>query len=109
LVAPDGTVQILDEQTLCGLEELKDRWSAQGRRVILLARKTIAAKNVTAHPSFRDFEIEILRSVESGLVLVGLVGIIDPPREEIPSVIQTLRKAGIRVFMVSAGERFIRS
>ncbi|KAK9334223.1 HAD-like domain-containing protein [Lipomyces starkeyi] len=35
------------------------------------------------------------------LTLVGMVGIVDPPREEIPGVISTLRKAGIRIFMVT--------
>ena len=39
----------------------------------------------------------------SGLTLVGLVGIVDPPRDEIPSVVQILRGAGIRIFMVCCG------
>ena len=33
-------------------------------------------------------------------MLVGLVSIVDPPREEIPQVVRTLRGAGIRIFMV---------
>ena len=36
----------------------------------------------------------------SGLTLVGIVGIVDPPRDEIPSVVSILRRAGIRIFMV---------
>jgi sodium/potassium-transporting ATPase subunit alpha len=35
-----------------------------------------------------------------GLTLVGIVGIVDPPRDEIPSVVKILRRAGIRIFMV---------
>lgn len=35
------------------------------------------------------------------LILTGLVGIVDPPRAEIPEVVRTLRGAGIRVFMVT--------
>lgn len=38
---------------------------------------------------------------KTGLILVGLVGIVDPPREEIPGVVRTLRRAGVRIFMVS--------
>ena len=38
---------------------------------------------------------------QSGLTLVGLVGLTDPPRDEIPDVCNTLRGAGIRIFMVT--------
>jgi sodium/potassium-transporting ATPase subunit alpha len=36
-----------------------------------------------------------------GLTLVGMVAIADPPRAEIPHVVQTLRGAGIRVYMIT--------
>jgi sodium/potassium-transporting ATPase subunit alpha len=42
------------------------------------------------------------------LTLVGIVGIVDPPRDEIPSVVSILRGAGIRIFMVS-GQTFSRT
>lgn len=38
---------------------------------------------------------------KTGLTLVGLVAIVDPPRPEIPDVVSTLRGAGIRIFMVT--------
>jgi sodium/potassium-transporting ATPase subunit alpha len=43
-----------------------------------------------------------MRHARSDLTLVGIVGIVDPPRDEIPSVVSTLRGAGIRIFMVCA-------
>lgn len=42
-----------------------------------------------------------MRHAKSGLTLVGLVAIVDPPRPEIPDVIRTLRGAGVRIFMVT--------
>jgi sodium/potassium-transporting ATPase subunit alpha len=96
-----GNVQTLDEETLRSVKDLKDRWSAEGKRVILLARKVLPAKSVMSHPSSRDFESEMMDHAKTGLVLVGLVGIVDPPRDEIPEVVKILRRAGIRIFMVS--------
>ena len=39
--------------------------------------------------------------IESSLVLLGVVGIIDPPREEVPFAIQTAQSAGISVVMIT--------
>lgn len=35
------------------------------------------------------------------LTLVGLVGIRDPPRPDVPVAIGVIRRAGVRVFMVT--------
>lgn len=43
----------------------------------------------------------MLEHAKSGLTVVGLVAIIDPPRAEIPEVTKILRGAGIRIFMVT--------
>lgn len=82
------------------LETLKNEWSAQGRRVLLLARKVISRSTLKSSPLSSQFESEMFEHAKSGLTLVGLVAIVDPPRPEIPDVIKTLREAGIRIFMV---------
>jgi magnesium-transporting ATPase (P-type) len=101
VVTADGSVQTLDVETLRQVKGIKDAWSNQGKRVILLARKVIVAQDIMTTTGSHEYELEIMRQAKSGLTLVGLVGIVDPPRVEIPAVVKTLRRAGIRIFMVT--------
>ena len=62
------------------------RMAGGGQRVIALARRQ------TTDPSDLD---------EQNLTLLGLVGLIDPPRPEVASAISLAQGAGIRVIMVT--------
>lgn len=64
---------------------------SKGQRVLALAMKDMP--NGAQNLSFQD--------VETGLVLLGLVGLIDPPREEAIAAINECRTAGIRVAMIT--------
>ncbi|EEY16343.1 calcium-transporting ATPase [Verticillium alfalfae VaMs.102] len=99
-VSPTGCVRDLDQAARASLETTKDQWSAQGRRVILLARKVVSRSTLGSEMS-PSFEAGINEQAKSGLTVVGLVGIVDPPRVEIPDVVETLRGAGVRIFMVT--------
>ena len=92
-----GDTVVLNSNIRSMIEGIKNDWSAHGKRVILLARKILPAPQPKMS---NDFESRILESAKFGLTLVGLVSIVDPPRAEVPGVVQTLRGAGIRVFMV---------
>ncbi len=65
--------------------------AAQGRRVLAFASKPM--------PEGRD-DLGFA-DVEGGAVLLGLVGIIDPPREEALEAVRACRAAGIRVVMIT--------
>ena len=69
--------------------------------MLLLAHKAISKSSLKSTPSSSAFEAEMLEHAKSGLTVVGLVAIIDPPRAEIPEVTKILRGAGIRIFMVT--------
>jgi sodium/potassium-transporting ATPase subunit alpha len=96
----DGITMPLDAGTRKTIDEMKNKWSSQGKRVILLAKKTLGQDEIKSASASTHFEAEIMRHARDGLTLVGLVGIVDPPRDEIPWVVQTLRGAGVRIFMV---------
>ncbi|KAF4470401.1 Na+ H+ K+ antiporter P-type ATPase [Fusarium albosuccineum] len=100
-VNPSGVCVHLDDAKRKSIEKIKDDWASQGRRVLLLARKSISSSVFPRGMSETSLESEMYNQALTGLTLIGLVGILDPPRPEIPSVVDTLRAAGIRIFMVT--------
>ncbi|OCK75312.1 calcium ATPase [Lepidopterella palustris CBS 459.81] len=99
LVTDDGSQTALSHSDITRIERIKDNWARQGKRVILLAQKQLSRdhlKTLSSNP-----EREVLACAREGLTFVGLVGIVDPPREEIPEVVRILRGASIRIFMVT--------
>lgn len=100
MIMRDGNIGELSTGDRNRLEGIKDRWSARGKRVILLAQKEVTEEWVTSLTSLQDERL-VLHAAEQRLTLVGIVGLVDPPRDEIPGVIDTLRKASIRIMMVT--------
>jgi sodium/potassium-transporting ATPase subunit alpha len=99
-MAEDGSIIPL-QQAIQVFETIKNRWSAQGKRVLLLAQRPLGTMHLDPRASPREYEDEVMERAMSGLTVVGIVGIVDPPRAEIPEVIRTLRGAGIKVHMVT--------
>ncbi len=99
-IGTSGVSHDLTPATKQRLEALKNEWSAKGRRVLLLAHKCLSRSWLKHPPSSPNFEKEMMDQARSGLTLVGMVAIVDPPRPDIPEVVRTLRSAGIRIFMV---------
>ncbi|KAK0933860.1 hypothetical protein LTR29_014548 [Friedmanniomyces endolithicus] len=97
----DGFVERLEDHDRRAVESMKDFWSSQGRRVILLAQKPLEALQFDSATQPREYELDIMGRASTELILVGLIAIVDPPRAEIPEVVRILRGAGVRVFMVT--------
>ncbi|EPT05834.1 calcium ATPase transmembrane domain M-containing protein [Fomitopsis schrenkii] len=97
----DGSVAPMDISFRRQLFELQEAWSSQGQRVLALCRRSLddVKWDVRSMPA-NDVE-ELMYSELQGLTLVGLLGIRDPPRADVPGAVATIRRAGVRVFMVT--------
>ena len=84
----DGHTEPLDARYW---HEQAERIAAQGQRVLALAMKP-------TRPAHTVLE---LADVEDGLQLLGLVGLMDPPRPEAIEAVTECRAAGIRVIMIT--------
>ncbi|MGD8348975.1 MAG: cation-transporting P-type ATPase [Gammaproteobacteria bacterium] len=84
-VHSEGLVRPLREQERSQLSQQVERYSGQGHRVLALAYQVVD-----------DPEAE-----PQGLVFVGLVSMIDPPRPEVPAAVRACKSAGIRILVMS--------
>ena len=95
VVIVKGAFDMLTKRLVSGdyskAKEINDEMSSSALRVI-----TIAYKVIDKMPEELTSE-----TVENDLTLMGLVGMIDPPRPEAAEAVQTCRKAGIRPVMIT--------
>ncbi|KAG6270172.1 hypothetical protein E4U48_003985 [Claviceps purpurea] len=98
-LAPSGEVAELTQEAKATFEHIKNMYSSQGKRCLLLARKMLKAAQIPGENP--DYEKLTMEEAKTGITLVGFVAIIDPLRPEIPEVVSTLRGAGIRFSMVT--------
>ncbi|KAG6894749.1 hypothetical protein C0992_004879 [Termitomyces sp. T32_za158] len=91
-------IQPFDSVKRAKLSTTQEQWSRDGQRVILLCmREYIPCHAVGTN----DFSTEIRQRGVEALTIVGILGLIDPPRPESAVTVKDCRKAGIRFFMVT--------
>ncbi len=93
--APDALIGLskIGTDAATSLTAANDELASQGLRVLALGE-------------FEDYtgdgsEKSIREALGKGFSLLGLVGIIDPPREDVKQAVQEAREAGIRVIMIT--------
>ncbi len=85
-------VEGLDDASRAEITATIERLSSLGYRTLAVAYRTLAQHERVAHPD---------PDVERDLTFAGVVGIIDPPREEARVAIAEARRAGVRVVMIT--------
>jgi Ca2+-transporting ATPase len=73
-------------------------YSKQALRTIALAKKEVKAKDIEKYKNSKSIEPEKL---ENNLVWIGIIGMMDPPRQEVAEVVHLCKQAGIRVIMIT--------
>ena len=85
----DGEAVPATEMLRARVTAANDAMAAEGLRVLAIARRV-----VTGDRPRQD-------EAESGLTLLGLVAMSDPPRAEVVDAVAACRQAGIRIYMVT--------
>ncbi|HJO96012.1 MAG TPA: HAD-IC family P-type ATPase, partial [Victivallales bacterium] len=85
-VLTEGGVKKLDDKWSNRIEEANNKLASNGVRVLGVALKSIKTE--------KEFS-------EDELIFIGLIGMIDPPRQEVKKAVQTCKTAGIRPIMIT--------
>ena len=93
MIAKDGKVQLMTDDMLDEITQTNGMFSTQGLRVLAFAKKVL--------PEARKLTL----GDEQDLVFLGLISMMDPPREESGPAVAECRLAGIRPVMITGDHK----
>ncbi len=98
----DGKAVPLGDERRADLSRRNDALAGQALRTLAIATRTVPAASLGLGPHGEvPDHIELPDSIEDDLVLLGLVGMIDPPRAEAKVAVATAKHAHIRSVMIT--------
>ncbi|MDK2562613.1 cation-translocating P-type ATPase [Romboutsia sedimentorum] len=90
----DGELVSINEEIINEYKKINEEFSNKALRVLAFATKSIESKN-------SDINIED----EKDLTLVGIMAMIDPPREEVYEAVRDAKKSGIKTVMITGDHK----
>jgi Ca2+-transporting ATPase len=91
----EGRIEVMTEEDKRKVLEVNEEMAGRALRVLAVAYREIPA-------SLKEFTPE---TVENNLIFVGLLGMIDPPREEVKEAMEICEKAGIKAVMITGDHK----
>jgi Ca2+-transporting ATPase len=88
-------LETLTTEVRAHILETNDHMAREALRVLGIALRRLDGIPATGHPD----------ALEANLTFLGLVGMIDPPRDEAREAIRACREAGIRTVMITGDHR----
>ncbi|XP_027115435.1 calcium-transporting ATPase, endoplasmic reticulum-type isoform X1 [Coffea eugenioides] len=106
----DGSIVPIDEPCRQLLLSRHSEMSSKGLRCLGMAYKDdlgeLSDYYAEGHPAYKKLlDPSCFSLIESNLVFVGVVGLRDPPREEVHQAIEDCRGAGIKVMVITGDNK----
>ncbi|CAO3650837.1 unnamed protein product [Cunninghamella blakesleeana] len=98
LCAQTNTVMPINPNYSEKIRQIQEKWARNGQRVLVLCRRLFANNQELGTNAFED---NVTQNGVQDLTIIGLLGIMDPPRAEIKHTISECRRSGSRFFMVT--------
>ncbi|WP_457919006.1 cation-translocating P-type ATPase [Candidatus Lokiarchaeum ossiferum] len=103
-ITVDGQKIAFDDKLKDQIEQKAEYYASEGYRVLGIAYHEESNSNITTDDLKAKFE-----SRELEMIFMGLIAIIDPPREEVKEAILRAHNAGIKVIMATGDHKLTAS
>ena len=98
----EGGIVALNDERRAAFAKCNDELAGQALRTLAVACRSVPAVSLGLEPSpAAAAAAELPVSIEHELVLLGLIGMIDPPRPEAKAAVDVARRAHIRTVMIT--------
>lgn len=97
-----GETSPLSPKDIIDISAVQEGFARRGQRVLLLAKKVIPSSDLDkeAIADINHLEDRLV-ALNIDLTIVGLVALVDPPRDDTAETVRICRGAGIRFAMVT--------